>query len=89
VRAPDNSETAFFKLPEDGRVSVIETRRTAFDEHGTPVRLTVSVYPADRNQFAVNVGEVPAGVADPPSAEIGKPDAGSGTSAETRLERDD
>jgi GntR family transcriptional regulator len=47
---------------------VIETRRTAFDERGTPVRLTVSVYPADRNQFAVNVGRVPADVADPTSA---------------------
>ena len=61
VRAPDNIESAFFKLPDDGRISIIETRRTAFDEQGTPVRLTVSVYPADRNQFAVNVGKVPAG----------------------------
>ncbi len=34
VRAPDEVETAFFKLPDDGRVSVIETRRTAFDEKG-------------------------------------------------------
>ena len=53
VRTPDEVEVAFFKLPDDGRVSVIETRRTAFSEKGTPVRLTVSVYPADRNQFAV------------------------------------
>jgi GntR family transcriptional regulator len=68
VRAPDKVETLFFKLPDDGRVSVIETRRTAFDEDGQPVRLTVSVYPADRNQFAVNVGDVPAKVADPVSA---------------------
>ena len=59
VRAPDKTETAFFKLPDDGRVSVIETRRTAFDKEGTPIRLTVSVYPADRNQFAVYVGRVP------------------------------
>jgi DNA-binding GntR family transcriptional regulator len=65
VRAPDESETAFFKLPEDGRVSVIETRRTAFDELGRPVRLTVSVYPSDRHQFAINVGNVPAEVAEP------------------------
>jgi GntR family transcriptional regulator len=83
VRAPDNSEAAFFKLPDDGRISIIETRRTAFDQHKTPVRLTVSVYPADRNQFAVNVGEVPAEVADPPSAEINKPHAGSDASVET------
>jgi GntR family transcriptional regulator len=68
VRAPDQAEAAFFKLPDDGRVSVIETRRTAFDDSGSPVRLTVSAYPADRNQFAVNVGLVPADVADPASA---------------------
>jgi GntR family transcriptional regulator len=68
VRAPDETETAFFKLPDDGRVSVIETRRAAFDEGGTPVRLTISVYPADRNQFAVNVGAVPGEVVDPTEA---------------------
>ena len=35
VRAADEVEAAFFKLPDDGRVSVIETRRTAFSEKGT------------------------------------------------------
>ena len=62
VRNPNENETAFFKLPDDGRVSVIETRRTAFDESGQAVRVTVSVYPADRNWFAVIVGKVPAGL---------------------------
>jgi GntR family transcriptional regulator len=66
VRAPDESETGFFKLPSDGRVPVIETRRTAFDVHGRPVRLTVTVYPADRNKFAINVGQVPPDVMRPP-----------------------
>lgn len=69
VRAPDAVESVFFELPDDGRVSVIETRRTAFDESGSAVRLTVSVYPADRNQFAVNVGNVPDRVMDPPTAQ--------------------
>jgi GntR family transcriptional regulator len=87
VRAPDNVEAAFFKLPEDGRISIIETRRTAFDEQSTPIRLTVSVYPADRNQFAVNVGDVPTEVADRPSVEISKPDTGSDTSRSTELKR--
>lgn len=68
VRAPDKIETVYFRLPEDGRVSVIETRRTAFDELGRPVRLTVSVYPANRNQFAINVGTVPDEVAYPTEA---------------------
>lgn len=85
VRAPDNVEAAFFKLPEDGRISIIETRRTAFDEQGKPIRLTVSVYPADRNQFAVNVGEVPAEVADPPSADTSQQDAGPDTPAKTPI----
>jgi GntR family transcriptional regulator len=59
VRAPDAAEAQFFGLPDDGRVHVVETRRTAFDEKGLPIRLTVSTYPADRNQFAVVVGQVP------------------------------
>jgi GntR family transcriptional regulator len=73
VRAPDATEIAFFKLPDDGRVAVFEVRRTAFDDHGKPFRLTVSVYPTDRNQFAVNVGEVPAEVARATPVRNGSP----------------
>jgi GntR family transcriptional regulator len=69
VRAPNQDETSFFKLPDDGRVPVVETRRTTFDSHGKPVRLTVSVYPADRNQFAVNVGKVPDDIVAPPAGD--------------------
>jgi GntR family transcriptional regulator len=69
VRAPNQVETFFFRLPDDGRVPVIETRRTTFDSGGTPVRLTISVYPADRNQFAVNVGKVPADIVAPPAGD--------------------
>jgi GntR family transcriptional regulator len=78
VRTPNQIETAFFKLPDDGRVSVVETRRTTFDSHGKPVRLTVSVYPADRNQFAVNVGKVPADIVAPPVDEESGPDSADG-----------
>jgi GntR family transcriptional regulator len=59
VRVPDATETAFFDLPGDGRVAVVEILRTAFDEQGKPLRLTVSVFPADRSRFVINVGEVP------------------------------
>jgi DNA-binding GntR family transcriptional regulator len=59
VRAPNAVETEFFKLPPDGRVSIYEIFRTAFDGNEQPIRLTVTVYPADRNQFIVNVGGVP------------------------------
>jgi GntR family transcriptional regulator len=73
VRSPNGSETRFFRLPDDGRVSVIETRRTAFDEGGSPIRLTVSVYPADRNQFAIVVGRVPDEFVDSSAADAEGP----------------
>jgi GntR family transcriptional regulator len=60
VRAPDTNEAEFFKLPPDGRTSVVEISRTAFDGNGQPMRFTVTVYPADRNQFIFDFGQVPA-----------------------------
>jgi GntR family transcriptional regulator len=65
VRSPDPNETAFFKLPDDGRVAVVEVLRTGFDENGDPIRVTATVYPADRNQFVFNVGHVPDDIAGP------------------------
>jgi GntR family transcriptional regulator len=59
VRSPDLNETTFFELPGDGRVSVFEIFRTAYDQNGRPMRLTVTVFAADRNQFIVNVGKIP------------------------------
>jgi GntR family transcriptional regulator len=59
VRAPNPTEADFFKLPSDGRVPMYAITRTAYDGNGQPMRVTVTVYPADRNQFIVNVGEVP------------------------------
>jgi GntR family transcriptional regulator len=59
VRAPNPTEEDFFKLPSDGRVGMYEIFRIAFDGNGVPMRLTVTVYPTDRNQFIVNVGKVP------------------------------
>ncbi|MGO9163494.1 MAG: GntR family transcriptional regulator, partial [Streptosporangiaceae bacterium] len=68
VRAPDQVETAFFRLPEDGRVPVFEVRRTAFQESGTPLRVTVTTYPTDRNGFFLTSGEVPDDARLPDSA---------------------
>jgi len=59
VRAPNANEADFFKLPPDGRVAVYEIFRTAYDGNKAPMRLTVTIYPADRNQFVVNFGDVP------------------------------
>jgi GntR family transcriptional regulator len=61
VRPPNPIEADFFKLPPDGRIPMYEIERTAFDGNQQPMRLTVTVYPTDRNQFMVNVGEVPEG----------------------------
>jgi GntR family transcriptional regulator len=69
VRAPNQTEAEFFKLPSDGRVPMFEIFRTAFDGNGQPMRLTITVYPADRNQFIVNVGNVPEPVAAQESRE--------------------
>lgn len=60
VRRPDDRETAFFRLPDDGHIAVFELIRTSFDESGNPLRVTITTYPSDRNQFVVIAGAVPA-----------------------------
>jgi GntR family transcriptional regulator len=60
VRAPDDTEARFFDLPADGRVAVYEVFRTAFDPTGAPMRVTITVFPTDRNQFIFENGAVPA-----------------------------
>jgi GntR family transcriptional regulator len=59
VRSPNPTEADFFRLPPDGRVPMYQITRTAFDGNQMPMRVTVTVYPADRSQFIVNSGEVP------------------------------
>lgn len=54
ARLPDDNEQRFFGVGHDATVFVIF--RTAFDQTKTPMRLTVTVFPSDRNQFIVNVG---------------------------------
>lgn len=57
ARVPDTHEQSFFGLAHDA--TVFEIFRTGFDQTGTPMRVTVMVFPADRNQFIVNIGDVP------------------------------
>lgn len=59
VRAPNVTEATFFNLAQDGRVAVFENFRTAFDQDGKPMRVTVTVFPTDRNRFMVEIGAVP------------------------------
>jgi GntR family transcriptional regulator len=73
VRLPDQEETAFFSLPDDGRISVIEIIRTGYAATGEPFRVTVTTYPADRNQFVMSSGSVPDDL-PAPARQAGPPD---------------
>ena len=64
-RAPDQYDTADLDLPPDGHIQVVEIRRIAFDQDGNPIRVTVTVYRADRNRFVINDGDVPRSVTHP------------------------
>lgn len=66
VRVPDANETGFFNLPDDGRIAVLEFARTGYDQTGEPIRVTITTYPADRNQFVMTSGKVPD---EPPVAD--------------------
>ena len=55
ARSPDSNEETFFRIQHDA--TVFEIFRTGFDQHKKPMRVTVTVFPIDRNQFIVNVGD--------------------------------
>jgi GntR family transcriptional regulator len=59
ARPPTGDERAFFDLSDKVQVAVFEFRRTSYDEASNPIRFTVTVYPADRNQFEMEIGDVP------------------------------
>lgn len=50
ARMPNPDEAAFFQLSADGRVPVLEVTRIGLDANGSPIRLTVTSFPADRNR---------------------------------------
>jgi GntR family transcriptional regulator len=54
ARTPDDNEQRFFGVGPE--ITMFEIFRTAFDQDKLPMRVTVTVFPADRNQFIVNVG---------------------------------
>lgn len=69
-RRPDEEEARLFRLPEDGRTPVAVLLRTGYTRRAgqaEPYRLPRSVFPADRNTFVINAGEVP----DRPTAPAG------------------
>lgn len=56
ARLPVEREQNFFDVGHDE--TVFEIYRIGFDQDKTPIRLTVSVFPFDRNQFVIDVGAV-------------------------------
>ncbi len=70
VRRANETELRFFGLREDANIPVFILLRTAYGVDGAstepfPFRFTESVFPSDRNQFVINVGNVPDGLAEP------------------------
>ena len=53
-RLATEEEQAFFGIAHNAAVFV--DSRVAFDQNDTPMRLTVTIFPVDRNQLIVNVG---------------------------------
>jgi GntR family transcriptional regulator len=53
-RLASDEEQAFFGIGHNAAVFV--DSRVAFDQNNAPMRLTVTIYPVDRNQLIVNVG---------------------------------
>jgi GntR family transcriptional regulator len=68
ARPPTAEERTFFGLSDKVLVAIFEFRRTSFDQQGIPIRFTVTVYPADRNQFEMEAGEIPH-PSEPPASE--------------------
>lgn len=62
VGSPSGEEARLFKLPDDGSISVITVLRTSYttgDQDQIPFRVTVTVFPSDRNELRVTSGEIP------------------------------
>ena len=62
VRPANSMEIEFFGFAVKGGGQVLEAARTTFDETGCPIRLTITVYAADRNRVAYEAGAVPEGL---------------------------
>jgi GntR family transcriptional regulator len=62
ARQPASDEAKFLELPDDGRGCVVGVARTRYRKAGqglVPLRVTVTVLPADRIVLVINSGEVP------------------------------
>ena len=48
---------------------MFEIFRTAFDQNGKPMRVTVTIFPVDRQQFIIDIGKVPLRSTSPRSGQ--------------------
>jgi GntR family transcriptional regulator len=60
ARPPRGPERGFFGLSDKALVAIFEFQRTSYGEDGKPIRFALTVYPADRNQFEMEAGRIPA-----------------------------
>jgi GntR family transcriptional regulator len=77
ARPPRGQERGFFGLSDKTPVAIFESQRTSYGEDGKPIRFALTVYPADRNQFEMEAGRVPAPDTTTPDAS-----ASTGSSAD-------
>jgi GntR family transcriptional regulator len=68
ARLPNDKEKALFNLTHNH--TVIEVYRTSFTADKTPIRVTVTVFPSDRNQIVYDSGTVAETDEDPVQTEI-------------------
>jgi GntR family transcriptional regulator len=68
LRPPNANEREFFKLSDRVQVAMLDVKRTGYDEKGKPIRVTVTIYPGDRNQFEMEAGSPPPPI--PPPAHL-------------------
>lgn len=81
LRPPDGNERTFFNLSERVQVAMLRVQRTGYDGEGNPIRVTVTIYPGDRNQFEMEAGKVPPPGRPPPRSTLSSEAAADGAKA--------
>lgn len=78
LRPPNANERAFFALSDQVQVAMLEVRRTSYDQKRKPIRVTVTIYAGDRNQFEMEAGRVPPPTILPSPRSASSTDAAAG-----------
>ena len=81
LRPPDTNERNFFNLSDRVQVAMLDVRRTGYNDEGRPIRVTVTTYPGDRNQFEMEAGKVPPPISQSPRSASSDEAAADGVDA--------